>query len=128
MCCYASNIYDTGFVHVNTLNSLQNVYLLPDGVDAKTAIATVIMEYLSAMRQSSTMASVANMMEMAKESTFASKRVTHTKGGRKYHNWIENPYQNCSYTERRKFVNEVVESFRKMELRLKEVPPLGLYL
>lgn len=127
MCCYASNIYTTGFVHVTELNSMQNVYLLPDGVDAKTALSFIIMEYLSEMRQSSTMASVSTMIEMVKESTFASKSIAHTKNGHIYHKWIENPYQNCFYTERRNFVTNVVDNFNKIERQvsdLEEILPI----
>lgn len=126
MSCYATKIYATGFVHISApLNIQQSVYLLPDGVSAKTAIANLIMEYLSTMRQNGEMAAISSMMDIAKNATFASKSIAHLKHGKPHHNWIENPYLNCSYTERRRFVNDVVENFRKMELLgLEEIHPI----
>lgn len=125
MSCYATNVYDTGFVYISNFKGMQSVYLLPDGVDAKTALVDLIREYLSTMWQSGELASPSNMMDLVKNSTFATKSIAYVSQGNLYHDWIENPYQNCFYTERRNFVDSVVDNFRKMRLQdLEEIHPI----
>lgn len=119
--------YTNDILWVDEINCQKQAYILPDDVDVKTAIADLIMEYLSRLGDLKCRIDRRYIKMIVKNSAFVSGPI-YQRLGRDYYKSVENPYHGLSNEELTKLVNEFIDkqkAMKKLTSSLEEIAPIA---
>lgn len=123
MACYESDVYKLEKLYVSELETDKWVYVLPDDVDAETAVQKLLMEDIIRQQTKWNEIDAVRLYEYVRSMHFATADVLYEKDGIQYHKWIKNPYEKKYATKVVKnYVDGILNNYLNMQLSVSEMP------
>lgn len=122
MACYESDIYKLEKLYVSELETDKWVYVLPEGVDAETAIQKLLFEEINRQQTKWNEIDAIRLYEYARSMHFATADVLYEKDNIQYHKWVKNPYERRYATKVVKnYVDSILNNYLNMQLSISEM-------